>query len=473
MTFAHLRHRFLAPVFGLHLLFGVAGCDPAMDTRTALITQTLVDADRDLVATRPTLVAEKYQVMAQGLQPYLRGTALLFYRDLSRYQDSQASILHGTGAEQVQLYGDVHLENVGVTFDVSGALLDVIDFDATARGPFGWEVRRSALALRVALSLGGVTDSLLDAVVAQFGQSYATFINEQNQRQPPAVVTVREQSETAGKIITDLLADGRKRNEQREELSQYTQVKDGVRLLLRNDDLVDMDEPWRSDLEQMLAQYRTSRHAGRGEDSNFRILDAVRKLHSGVASLPNLRFWVMVQGSPFPDTTEPDAGVWLLEFKEERDPPIPIGWLGRGPIGSNGERVYSGTLALLGSATSEADLGYVTWGGVSFQVRRVLRGRRDLDVAKLSERIASARYGNADLSNLATTLGRLVASGHARSGQASAIAAVLTASDGTGDAFVANLVQAVAIDQQRLERDLALFQSALAIRGPLLGARSN
>ncbi len=168
-----------------------------------------------------------------------------------------------------------------------------------------------------------------------------------------------------------------------------------------------------------------------------------------------------------------DAGVWLLEFKEERDPPIPIGWLGRGPIGSNGERVYSGTLALLGSATSEADLGYVTWGGVSFQVRRVLRGRRDLDVAKLSERIASARYGNADLSNLATTLGRLVASGHARSGQASAIAAVLTASDGTGDAFVANLVQAVAIDQQRLERDLALFQSALAIRGPLLGARSN
>ena len=66
-----------------------------------------------------------------------------------------------------------------------------------------------------------------------------------------------------------------------------------------------------------------------------------------------------------------------------------------------------------------------------------------------------------------------VASGHARSGQASAIADVLTASDGTGDAFVTKLVQAVAIDQQRLERDLALFHSALAIRGPLLGARSN
>ena len=100
MTFAQPRHRLLAPVFGFLLLFGVAGCDPAMDTRTALIIQTLVDADRDLVVTRPTLVAEKYQVMAQGLQPYLRGTALIFYRDLSRYQDSQASILHGTGTEQ-------------------------------------------------------------------------------------------------------------------------------------------------------------------------------------------------------------------------------------------------------------------------------------------------------------------------------------------------------------------------------------
>ena len=110
---------------------------------------------------------------------------------------------------------------------------------------------------------------------------------------------------------------------------------------------------------------------------------------------------------------------------------------------------------------------------MSFQVRRVLRGRRDLDVAKLSERIASSRYGSADLSDLATTLGRLVASGHAHGGKASAIAAVLTATDGTSGAFVTDLVQAVAIDQQRLERDLALFQSALALRGPLLGARSN
>ncbi len=473
MTFAHPKHRFLAPVFGLLVQFGIAGCDPAMDTRTALIIQTLVDADRDLIATRPMLVADKYQAMAEGLQPYLRGTALLFYRDLSRYQDSQASILHGTGAEQVQLYGDVHLENVGVTFDEDGPLLDVIDFDATARGPFGWEVRRSALALRVALSLGGVTESLLDSAVAQFGHSYAQLMIEQSQNQPPSLFTVREQSTTAGRIITDLLTDGRKRNEQREELSQYSEVKDGVRLLQRNDDMVSLEEPWRSDLGQMIAQYRASRHAGRGEDSYFVILDAVRKLHSGVASLPNLRFWVMVQGSPLPNSSDAELGVWLLEFKEERDPPVPSGWLGRGPIGSNAERVYSGTLALLGSATSEPDLGHVTWGGVSFQVRRVLRGRRDLDVAKLSERIASSRYGSADLSDLATTLGRLVASGHTRSGKASAIASVLTATDGTSGAFVTYLVQAVAIDQQRLERDLALFQSALALRGPLLGARSN
>ena len=467
------KKRFLGILSGLLVLFGIAACDPAMDTRTALIIQTLMDADRDLIATRPMLVASKYQAMAEGLQPYLRGTALLFYRDLSRYQDGQASILHGSGTEQVQLYGDVHLENVGVTFDENGALLDVIDFDATARGPFGWEVRRAAQALRAALSLGGVTESVLDSVVAQLGHSYAQLLIEQSQAISQQETTVRERSSTAGRVITDLLTDGRKRNEMQEELTQYTKVTDGVRLLQRTADMISVEEPWQSDLPQMIQRYRNSRHAGRDEDSKFIVVDAVRKLNSGVASLPNLRFWVMVKGDQLTDAAGQETGVWLLEFKEERDPPLPSGWLGRGPIGNNGERVYAGTLALLASATSEPDLGYVTWGGVSFQVRRVLRGRRDLDVAKLSERIISTRYGSSDLSDLATTLGRLVASGHARGGRASAIATLLTSPDGTTDAFVADLVQAASTDHQRLQRDLVLFQSALLLRGPLLGARSN
>ena len=92
--------RWLAALLALLGGTALGGCDAALDTRTALLVQTLVDADRDLAASRPELVAGKYQEMAAGLHPFLRGTATVFYRDLSRYQDSQAALPHGDGAEQ-------------------------------------------------------------------------------------------------------------------------------------------------------------------------------------------------------------------------------------------------------------------------------------------------------------------------------------------------------------------------------------
>ena len=75
----------------------------------SFLLNTLIDSDRDLLSTRPQLVAQKYELMASGLQPFLRGTAVVYYRDISRYQDDRATLPHGEGAEQTQLYGDVHL----------------------------------------------------------------------------------------------------------------------------------------------------------------------------------------------------------------------------------------------------------------------------------------------------------------------------------------------------------------------------
>ncbi|HNK47264.1 MAG TPA: DUF2252 family protein [Pseudomonadota bacterium] len=457
-----------AGVWGL-----LAGCQPTLDTRTALIVQTLVDADRDLIANRPALLATKYEVMAEGLQPFLRGTAGIFYRDLSRYQDEAAQVPHGVAAEQVQLYGDIHLENVGVTFDTSGVLFDCVDFDSTVQGPFGWEVRRTALSLRAALSLSGQPDAVLDEVVARLGQSYAQTMRDRSQQSADTNTQIRESSPQAGKIVLELLADGKKRNDQQEELSQYTEVVSKTRKLLRNADLQDMPSPWAGDLPQLIAAYRDTRRSGRGQDSQYQILDAAQRFNSGVASLPNLRFWVLLSGpnpNGNPMRNDPE---WILEFKEERDPPLPLGWLGRGPIGKNDARVLAGTRLLLASPDSEADLGAVRFAGVSFQVRRVLRGRRDLDVAKLTERTLSGRYGVADLKDLAATLGGLIANGHARAGHPLALWNVLAKSDGTGDGFTAYLVDQSRSDVERLGRDFVLFQAARDLLGPLLGARQN
>lgn len=453
------------------LLLGF-GCDPSLDTRTALIVSTMIDADRDLIAARPTLVSDKYEKMATGLQPFLRGSAQLFYRDLSRYRSASASVLHGPGAEYVRLYGDIHLENLGTTFDVEGALFDVIDFDATVRGPFGWEVRRAALSVRTALAVAGVSGPASDEVIRQLGQSYVQQISEQSEQSSITPYVVRAGSPSESRIITELLQDGQKRFDQQEEITQYTEWKDGERRFLRNSEQQDLSLFWRSELPTLLAEYRRSRRAAQGADSSFEILDAVQRVGSGVASLPNLRLWVMVKGTRSGPAQQTAQGEWLLEFKEERDPPFPTEWLGRGTLGNNAERVYQGTIELFASATSEADLGYVVRGGTSFQVRRVLRGRRDLDVERLSDRVRSGRYQERDLSDLARSIGKLLAVGHAKNGSVRAISSVLTKQDPDGNSAVSELVSASASDQEQLEQDLFLFQQARKKNGPLLGART-
>ena len=456
-------------VLCLGAICGNAACQPSLDTRTAFLVNTLIDSDRDLLAMRPLLLAQKYEQMAGGLQPFLRGTATVYYRDISRYQDARAAVRHGPGAEQTQLYGDVHLENVGVTLDESGPLFDVIDFDATLPGPFAWDVRRATLALRAALSVAEQPVETLDAASAALVESYAqTLIRHASAPPEP----VRRSSATAGTIVTELIADGQKRYEQKEELSQYTEVRDGRRVLTRSDERIDMPEPYRSELGRWLESYRTTRRRGPGRASQFVVLDAVQRLGAGVASWPNLRFWVLVRGDEPVDSVASQGGEWLLEFKEERDPPQPIAWLGRGPLGSNAQRVFAGTRCLLASDGSEPDLGYVEAGSLSLQVRRVLRGRRDLDVLKLAERLRSGRYDAADLRDLATTIGRLIAAGHARCGDAAALRRAIAGDAAAPDVagFVADSLQAVRDDLRRLQRDFSLFRDARERLGPLLGA---
>lgn len=460
----------LVPALVLMGLLGGAACQPSMDTRTVFLVNTLIDVDRDLIFSRPQLVAQKYEQMASGLQPFLRGTAAVYYRDISRYQGTAASLAHGAGAEQTQLYGDVHLENLGVTLDDSGPMFDVVDFDATLAGPFAWDVRRALLALRVAVSVAEEPDELAEGASAALARSYARTISSiaAGAAPPP----IRENDPRAGKIVSDLIADGRQRYDQREEISRYTELRDGQRVLRRSDELIDLPERYRDELRSWIASYRQSRHQGPGQPAQFEVLDAVQRLGMGVASWPNLRFWVLVRGDE-PAAAASSSGMeWLLEFKEERDPPQPIAWLGRGPLGSNGERVFAGTRCLLASRSSEPDLGYVVTGSVSLLVRRVLRGRRDLDVPKLAENLKSGRYGADDVAALATTIGELMASGHARCGDAVAIAHAL--GDGATapqfSAFVADSLQAVADDVRRLRRDLQRFREARERLGPLLGA---
>ena len=80
---------------------GCSGAD-AQDARGALVVRTLVEADRDFIGLRPEWVQAKYRLMAESPQSFLRGTAGLFYRDLTA-RDGTLTARGGPGAAQVTL----------------------------------------------------------------------------------------------------------------------------------------------------------------------------------------------------------------------------------------------------------------------------------------------------------------------------------------------------------------------------------
>ncbi len=409
-------------------LTACAGAPPA--SRTDEIVAALVDQDRALVDERPELVSGKWARMARDPQAFLRGAEPLFYRDLAAADAPRGAM--------VQIYGDLQLEHVGATFDGAGMLVDCTDYDASVRAPAGWEVRRAALGLAVAATLGGRDLDGTRGMAAEMAGAYRA-------PGPP----LREGDPALGAILGDLLAAARERRDARAELAGATVIGAGGRRLVRDGvTWLDPAPPFDRGLDEAIAAYRGTRKGGRGDDRWFRVKDAARELGGGVASFANLRFAVLVEGAS--DADDDDV---LLEWEEERAPP-----LGDGDARPNGERVFDAGRLLAAAPGVDPDLGFAAWQGVSFQVRRETAGRRALDVLDLGDDLLDGRYGDGDLRALARVVGRLLATAHARSGAAAAV-----------DPFAVG--DAAARDVERLFDDYALFVAALRERGPLLGAR--
>lgn len=417
-----------------------AACGDGGSARRALIVQALVEQDRALAYLRPELVAQKYVEMASAPQPFLRGTAAIFYRDLTRLDgasDGRNTLPHTSATELVQLYGDLHLENLGVSFDPSGMFVDCVDFDATVAGPAMWDVRRAALGVALASP----------TAVASLAAGYAEGLDAADE-------PIRA---NAGALLDDLLATSDERRATRDELAQYTELRDGQRRMLRNSRLIEVPAPFAARLQDGITAYRANRRQGRGDDATFVVKDAVMRLGTGISSLANLRFWVLLEGAPG------EADDLILELKEQRDPPFPLALLGRGPTSAhtfdNAARVVAGTDRLLASSLAEDDLGHTTIEGVAFQVRTVSRGRDSLDFADVDS------ASDTDVDALADRLGRVLANGHRRSVSADALRALF----GSVDSVVNYLDEASSADVAQLTIDRDHLNAALAELGPLLG----
>jgi uncharacterized protein (DUF2252 family) len=143
---------------------------PAGDEqRTSLIVDTLVDAFADLMKADSAAFRVKFRKMAADPWAFYRGSACVFYADMSTLDDEWTDERTG----RVWTQGDLHAENFGTYMDGEGVLVfDVNDFDEAYLGPFTWDLRRFVASLALMCWQKALPDAAIDDLCARFLRAY-------------------------------------------------------------------------------------------------------------------------------------------------------------------------------------------------------------------------------------------------------------------------------------------------------------
>ena len=91
------------------------------------------EAFAPLMRSDPAAFRTKYRKMAADPHAFFRGSACLFFHDVTAERDEWAT--HGT--DRIWIHGDLHVENFGTYLNSDGLLIfDVNDFDEAYLGHF-------------------------------------------------------------------------------------------------------------------------------------------------------------------------------------------------------------------------------------------------------------------------------------------------------------------------------------------------
>jgi uncharacterized protein (DUF2252 family) len=145
--------------------------------RTDQIVAALRDAFSDLMDADPPAFRTKFRKMARDPFAFYRGSAALFYADLSGpYAEADERWVSGDGA-RIWVQGDLHAENFGTYLDAGGRLVfDVNDFDEAYLGHWTWDLRRFVASLALLCWQKALPDRAIDSLVETYVRAYVEHV---------------------------------------------------------------------------------------------------------------------------------------------------------------------------------------------------------------------------------------------------------------------------------------------------------
>ena len=137
--------------------------------RTDLIVEVFKDAFDPLMKADPVAFRTKYRKMAADPHAFYRGSACLYYADVTATDDPWVDEQSGA----IWIHGDLHVENFGTYLNSDGRLVfDVNDFDEAYIGHFTWDLQRFAASLALLGWQKALPEDDIRALIRRYVRAY-------------------------------------------------------------------------------------------------------------------------------------------------------------------------------------------------------------------------------------------------------------------------------------------------------------
>jgi uncharacterized protein (DUF2252 family) len=364
------------------------------EARADFIIDVLSREFGELMAQDPVAFRRKFRKMAASPFAFYRGSAALFYADMTGAYADDSFLDERTS--RVWIHGDLHAENFGTYMNSSGQLVfNVNDFDEAYVGPFSWDLKRFTASVALIGYAKALSDDVITSLVTAFAQSYLTELRAIAAGGDDAIGSIM--LDNADGVLRRVLQQARL-NTRVELLAAQTTIDDFERRFSLGDGVYEIDDAVGTPVREAFDQYLTTLPAQRPVETNIKDIVLRKGVGIGSAGLPSYN--LLLEGHT--QALENDV---IIYMKQAQVPAV-ARWIGdervRGYFQHQGHRTAESQRAL--QAHADPWLGYTELNGVGQLVAEVSPYAADLDWSDVNE--------PEELSGVIADLGRAVARMH-------------------------------------------------------------
>lgn len=291
--------------------------DRVRDTRNVLrkhIIETILNEfDEECMKLDRKKRIAKYSKMMESSFRFFRGSAYLFYYDMTKVPFS----FHTPEDKPTWIQGDLHMENFGAFQNEVGEIVyDVNDFDEGYIGSYLYDLLRMSVSIALYCEAQGLNEEAQKERIKNYLKSYHSQLKrfKKDKDDPFTLTFTKANTQGPVKKVLKKLA----KRQQDHLLKDITYInEENKRVFAWSEEIQSVSEEERSNLESVTEAYLNTLDIEDKKDiSYYLIKDIARKHGTGTASIGLDRYYILIEGG------KEAYGIddLVLEVKEVRSP---------------------------------------------------------------------------------------------------------------------------------------------------------